>query len=237
MNELVAVPGRRLARRRGDRERARLLLVPAPQPGRQALAWTSLGPPEHAVGRHASCGWRTSAPDGSSRTSASWPAGPRSRSGSRSGRRTACCTTCPTASDWWNLYREGEDDAARGDGGRVRRAAVGVRRRRPTRSSTTARIVAAYVEDGRWNLGVIEHGRSCVTSALPYTRVRLEPGAAGPAAARGVRRVDADRGQGGGVARPSSGEVTVVAQQPRRRRSTRATCPSRGPSSSRRPAA
>ena len=87
-------------RRRPDRPRdgPRLLRRPARLPRRQATRLARLGPPPDAVGGLRAPRRRSFLKrDCPSLENASWPAGRRRRSCSRSGARTACCTTRPTA--------------------------------------------------------------------------------------------------------------------------------------------
>ena len=105
-NDLVAAARRRLAASRGcsppgatsTPSRGSALTARRCSPGPAGTTPT-------CPGTAPSCGWRRSTPRRQARL---WPAARASRSGSPSGAPTARSTTCPTASGWWNLFREDE---------------------------------------------------------------------------------------------------------------------------------
>ena len=84
----------------------RRLRVVAPGPRRSA--GVDSGTTRACHGTAPSCGWprRPRADGRTGRSAPRSPAGPTSRSSSRSGRPTARWSSCPTATGWWNVCRD-----------------------------------------------------------------------------------------------------------------------------------
>ena len=101
---IVDVAARRRPRPARPRPGPDFVAAPRALARRDAPGLAGMGPPGHALGRHAAAG-RSVPEDGGLGEPTSPPAARTSPSSSRSGRPTASSTSSADRSGWWNLYR------------------------------------------------------------------------------------------------------------------------------------